>query len=279
MRRPADGPDRDVPMLVWHVIVVAYFTYLALLSLFVDMRPGPWRRAPIAACVALPALELSTLPQGDARVTLAIVVPALFLVTGYWLSGLFFTRPMIRVERALLEGDRWLLPRLGLHRFGARGPRLVLEGLELSYLLVYAMVPAGAVVLAVAGRGQDLPRYWAVVLGATLASYAMLPWLQTRPPRAVEPDDPFNGRTPWFRRANLAVLVRGSHHANTVPSGHAAGAFATALAVGAVLPGAGVAFLVLAVAIAVATVVGRYHYAIDTILGVAVAVAAWAVLG
>lgn len=266
-------------MHAWQLIVVLYFAYLAVLALFLEMRRGLWRGAPIAACVTLPALALPASLQGDARVTLAIVVPALFLVTSYWLSGLFFTRPMSGVERVLLDGDRWLLPRLGFDRLVARGSRWVLEGLELSYLLVYAMVPVGAVVLAVSGHAPELPRYWAVVLGATLASYGMMPWLQTRPPRAIERDDPFKGRTLWFRAANIAVLARGSHHANTVPSGHAAGAFATALAVGSALPAAGAVFLVLAITIAVATVVGRYHYAIDTILGVGVAVAAWAVLG
>lgn len=266
-------------MLAWNLIVVVYFAYLAVLSLFKDMRPGLWRRAPIAACVALPALVLPAVLQGDARVTLAIVVPALFLVTGYWLSGLFFTHPMVRVERALIRGDRWLLPRLGLDRLARRGPRWVLEGLELSYLLVYAMVPVGAVILAASGHASELPRYWAVVLAATLGSYAAMPWVQTRPPRTIELDDPFRGRTVWLRTANLAVLSHGSHHANTVPSGHAAGAFATALAVGTVLTGAGAGLLALAAAIAIATVVGRYHYAIDTVLGVSVAVLAWVLLG
>jgi membrane-associated phospholipid phosphatase len=51
-----------------------------------------------------------------------------------------------------------------------------------------------------------------------------------------------------------------------VPSGHAAGALATALAVGTTMPAAGAVFLVLAISIAAATVLGRYHYVIDTML-------------
>ena len=265
-------------MHMWQLIVVVYFAYLAVLALFVEMRSGRWRAVPLAACALLPATSLPTTAHGGAGVALAIVVPALFLITSYWLSGLFFTHPMADVERLLLDADRWLLGRLGLDRLVARAPRWALEALELSYLLVYAMVPAGAVVLALTGHARELPGYWAVVLGAALAAYGVMPWLQTRPPRAIEPDDPFGGRTVWFRRANLAVLSCGSHGANTVPSGHAAGAFATALAVGTVLPAAGAVFVGLAVTIAVATVVGRYHYAIDTILGVAVALVAWVVL-
>lgn len=266
-------------MQAWQAIVAVYFGYLALLSVFVPIRPGFRRWTLAAACLALPALALPAAAQGLAQVVVLAVLPAVFLIASYWLSGLFFTGPMPAVERALLRVDRWLLPRLGLTWLAARGPRWLLEGLELSYLLVYLMVPAGALVLAVAGQAGALPRYWAVVLAAALGSYAMMPWVQTRPPRAVEADDPFQGRTLRFRTANLAVLSRGSHQANTVPSGHAAAALAAALGVASVLPAAGAAFLVLAVAIAVATVVGRYHYAIDTILGIGMGVAAWVRFG
>jgi hypothetical protein len=41
------------------------------------------------------------------------------------------------------------------------------------------------------------------------------------------------------------------------------------------MPIAGVVFLVLAASIAIATVVGRYHYVVDSVLGVIVAAGAW----
>jgi membrane-associated phospholipid phosphatase len=53
---------------------------------------------------------------------------------------------------------------------------------------------------------------------------------------------------------------------------------ATALAVGATMPVAGALFLILAVSIAIATVLGRYHYLVDSVLGVLVAVAVSALL-
>ena len=74
------------------------------------------------------------------------------------------------------------------------------------------------------------------------------------------------------------VASRASIQANTIPSGHAAGAMAVALAVGSTLPAAGVVFLFLALSIAVATVLGRYHYVVDSVLGVVVAIAAWMVI-
>jgi hypothetical protein len=41
------------------------------------------------------------------------------------------------------------------------------------------------------------------------------------------------------------------------------------------MPAAGCLFVAMAVGITLATVLGRYHFAIDSILGVAVAVASW----
>jgi membrane-associated phospholipid phosphatase len=123
-----------------------------------------------------------------------------------------------------------------------------------------------------------VPRYWSVVLLAEFISYGMLPWLQTRPPRAIEIAHDLPHRAPALRRFNLAVLGRASIQANTLPSGHAAGAVATALAVSTVMPAAGLAFLVVAVSIAIATVIGRYHYIVDSVLGVVVAIGVWMAL-
>ena len=77
-------------------------------------------------------------------------------------------------------------------------------------------------------------------------------WKRGRPASAI--DGP-------LRRFNQAIAARGSIHANTIPSGHAAGAFACALAIGDALPVAGAVFAALAVSIATASVLGRYHYA------------------
>jgi membrane-associated phospholipid phosphatase len=74
---------------------------------------------------------------------------------------------------------------------------------------------------------------------------------------------------------NLWVLGRASIQANTVPSGHAATATAVALAVGAAIPEARAILFVVSGSIVLATVVGRYHYVLDSAAGVLVGVIAW----
>jgi membrane-associated phospholipid phosphatase len=264
-------------MAAWQQLAAGYFIYLGLVALVVRARSRAATMLAVATAAAAGLAVAADWP-GPAGIPGSIVLPSALLLFGYWLPGVFYTRPMPGAERILLAFDRWLFGRVGLDRLMTAGPRAVLEALELAYLLVYAVIPAGATILVVTGHGAATPGYWTVVLAAELGCYGVLPWLQTRPPRAIEEE---SGPTPplFFRAANRAVLSRGSIQANTVPSGHAAGSFAAALAVVSVLPTAGAGLLALAAAIALATVVGRYHYALDTILGILVAVAAWVALG
>ena len=92
--------------------------------------------------------------------------------------------------------------------------------------------------------------------------------LPTRPPRAIA-GEPMKSSGP-VRRLNLRVLGLASIQLNTFPSGHAAAAVATALAVGVRLPVAGLALGILALGIAIGSVAERYHYAADALAGAVV---------
>jgi membrane-associated phospholipid phosphatase len=69
----------------------------------------------------------------------------------------------------------------------------------------------------------------------------------------------------------VRVLGIASVQLNTFPSGHVAAALATAFAVYACLPSAGLSLGLLALAITAGSVVGRYHYAADALAGAALA--------
>lgn len=254
----------------WEWIVLGYVTYLA--SVAAIARRFQRARAP-ALAAAFAAWTVWAMARDVPRsITIEILLPAACLLAGYWLSGLFFVAPMVHLERWLLRIDERAAV---LH---VAWPRVVRDYFELAYVLVYAVVPAGAITLAIGGHADAVPPFWSVVLLAEFISYGMLPWLQTRPPRAIESTNDRPHRTPALRRFNLAVLGRASIQANTLPSGHAAGAAAAALAVATVMPAAGAVFLAIAASIAIATVIGRYHYIVDSVLGVVVAMGAWSLL-
>jgi hypothetical protein len=260
----------------WQWVALGYVSYLAIVSL--TRRDFARARLPllIAAAVAWTAFAVA----GRSRLSpaLAVVIPSLILLAGYWLSGLLFVRPDVRIEQWLQSVDDRLLTRSGaLALFDGSSP-LVREFFELSYLLVYLAVPAGATTLVIGGHADQVGRFWTVVLLAEFACYGVLAWIQTRPPRVIESAHGIAPQPAGIRRLNLALVNRASIQVNTLPSGHAAGAVATALAVGAVMPLVGVVFLLAALTISIATVLGRYHYVVDTVLGVLVAIAAWTLL-
>ena len=268
----------------WEWIVVVYVGYFAVVA-WIRGYPPALRYGTVAALISASVLVLLPTPVEAWQIVLRTWLPLVLLLAGYRLSGLFYVAPMRSVEERLLAFDRRVFDAVGwTPQRWTRAP--VFHGaLELAYLLVYAMVPLGVVALWLAGASNQLSRYWAVVLTACFTSYAMLPWLQTRPPRVVEnllrasdgriaPAD----RAP-LRRLNLAILRTSSNQVNTLPSGHVAAALAVALMVLASAPAAGLAFLGLTIGIALATVIGRYHYIVDTVAGVAVALASWWWLG
>jgi ammonia channel protein AmtB len=85
-----------------------------------------------------------------------------------------------------------------------------------------------------------------------LASYAMLPWLQSRTPFAIGSHTDIATRNLVVRRFNQLIARRASIEVCTIPSGHAAGSVAIALALGAVSPLAAAVVCVLATRIALA---------------------------
>ncbi len=285
----------------WEWVVVIYAAYFAAVA-WSRGYPAALRYGTLAAVICASAFALLPSPTRTWTIAVRTWLPVVLLLGGYRLSGLFYVAPMTSLEARLLAFDRRVFETFGWTATAERrgsalrggfglaalrggfGLAALRGALERAYLLVYVMVPLGAVVLYFAGAPDQLPRYWTVVLTACFACYAMLPWVQTRPPRVLEGlapgsgEDGRDGAGP-LRRLNLAILLSGSNQVNTVPSGHVAAALAVALMVFPAAPAAGLAFLALTAAIALATIVGRYHYTVDTVAGLGVALASWWWLG
>ena len=257
----------------WAVVAAAYGLALTLAALI-----QPIARRPIAAVASL-SYALVALGAGSlvSSFWVQLFVPGALLLVGYWLSGFFFRSPQPWLERFLLESDRTIFEAGRVNRALCKAPRWVLELLEASYASDYVVVGGGAIIAAFVDR-EAVTAYWSVVLTAELACYAALPWLRSRPPRNIEGPAVIESRAPWFRRINTAILDGASVQANTLPSGHVAGALAAALALSAVVPAVGLAFGVLAVLIAISAALCRYHYVVDCVSGVAVAVLAWIIV-
>lgn len=192
-----------------------------------------------------------------------------FLPLAYWMPAPLAGAPREDLERRLLVADS----RLGL------GPAVAGPLLEISYLMVYPLVPAGLVAVTDAGIIEP-QTFWLAVMLSVLPCYGLLPALPTRPPRALVPAPAGAASGPSaLRRANLRLLSTASNGWNTLPSGHAAAAAAVAVLVWLSGSAWTPVFAALASAIALGTVRGRYHYAVDTALGVALGLACGFAIG
>jgi membrane-associated phospholipid phosphatase len=192
------------------------------------------------------------------------------------MSGWYFVAPMLNLERWLLQIDGRVLGRDSGASLTAALPRPILEALELSYVACFLFVPTGLLLLTVAGHGAAADRFWTVLLLSEFGAYAMLPWIQTRPPRSIESGGPLNRRPLLIRRLNQWQVRTTSIGVNTLPSGHVAGALATAIVVSEVLPAYTPWLFAIALTITIAAVLGRYHYFVDAVTGAVLALISWA---
>jgi hypothetical protein len=267
-------------------VAAGYFVTLAAIA---AARPGSsLRRIEVAvASLALAAIIVSLPSLAGRHFTLFLpgtsgvdftgqvvrfALPLLYLVAGYWLPGRLAPQPRPSLEARLFEWDaalrRWV-PGLD---WLERSPPGVAAVLDVCYLLVYPFVPLCLMVLLAAGeRTVPVARFWTATLLAGYACYITLPFLPARPPRLIARDTHPTAARRFAERLQSRVSVG----LTTFPSGHVAVAVAGALSVLQVAPAAGTALVVVALAIAAATIVGRYHYIVDAVLGIPVGVAAW----
>jgi membrane-associated phospholipid phosphatase len=253
-------------------IALGFFLYLTAAA-FLTQAPSARKRRVVARAIGISAFIVTMALSGRSAAAARDWLPVLYLPLGYWLPALLVTSTNPTLESRLLSFDRRLFGDNGLARSAIRAPRPLAELLEFAYLMCYPAVPAGLLWLVLGGFPEQADRFWTAVLLAGFCCYGLLPWLPTRPPRALQ--QTWHSRSS-IRSFNLWILDRASVQLNTFPSGHTAASLATALVVGAQLPLAGAALGAIALGIAVGSVVGGYHYAADAISGAAVAVAAFA---
>ena len=252
---------------------IAYW-YFSALTVLPWTRPLTLRRRLQITTIGLTVCAAILWTAWNVRTEIRYSAPLALILIGYYLSGLFFTRPTERFESWLLAWDRRLLGD-PTTRF-AHWPRPWLAFLDIIYMGCFLLVPAGVVALVVSGHETLIDRYWTMVTGAELGAFLPLTIVQARPPWAIEREPALADRA--IHRAASRFVRELTIGANTFPSGHAAGSLAVAFAIFGALPIVGLVFFALALCICLACVVGRYHYVMDIIAGAGLALAIWIVV-
>lgn len=275
-----DRPDADTchadiivhtPVWTSERLAIGYFVYLAVVCW---LRPLPIRRR--VALAAIASFEIAAIWWIAARDILFLRqwAPLPTILIGYYASGLLFVAPSPAIEAWLMAWDRRLLGDPS-RRF-AQWPRPVLAALEIAYMGCFVLIGGGLLILLLNGHAAAADYYWTLVIGAEFGAFAPLAFVQTRPPWAIE-RKPVLADPVVHDLATQMVKVF-TIHVNTFPSGHVAGSLAVAFAVAATMPMVGALLIVLALIISVATVVGRYHYVLDGIAGMLLALVLWAIV-
>jgi membrane-associated phospholipid phosphatase len=252
-------------MQPFEAVVIAYLVFFAVAALFA--RVTARTRAATAFVAASMAVAIYVVAR-TSPLELRLWLPFLYIAIGYWI-------PVPLVPRATGGAFELWLRRTDTVFWRKVGyiPRWLTSALELGYLACFPLVPISFGAVWTAGSPADVTRFWLGVLVAGYTCYITLPWLVSRPPRLIEKSVADVALTD-VTRFNRFVLGHVSHRLNTFPSGHVAVSVAAALGAAKVWPAAGVLLGVVAAAVAVGAVVGRYHYFVDVVLGTAVGVAA-----
>jgi hypothetical protein len=249
------------------------------------------------ALTAWPAL-LGARTSGDSRVS---IVHVALLAAAAGLTAT--TRPRLRRLRDLLPLAvgaflyvelRWLIPALGRPHADAvvlgweralfpsnpsatwapRLPSLALsETLHLAYASYYLLVLLPPLLLYLRGRRSEYARTMlalVLVYATCFLTYLVFP---VDGPRylvgaAAAPEGP-------VRTAVLHLLAAGSSRGTAFPSSHVAASVVASLCALRFQPRLGVVIAVSTVGLALGTVYGGFHYAVDALAGGIVGLAAW----
>lgn len=262
-------------------ILAGYFTYTSLLAVFLPLAVEMRVRILGVSLAILSAYALLNRFYDPAdRKWFEVTrdwLPMALAIVAYRQMGWF---AIARVHHSLEQGwigfDKVLLGQLsGRHLIEMSAPILP-NILELSYLLVYALPAFAMAMLYTQGLRKSADILLVFYLLGLLLAYAQFPFWPSDPPRtafpAVEPPSVHS----IFREANLIILGREGIHTSVFPSAHVSGAFALAFAMQflGVKPWLRRATLIYAILVAIATVYGRYHYAVDAFAGLGVALVA-----
>jgi membrane-associated phospholipid phosphatase len=261
-------------------IQVVFVSLLAAVACFRPLGRARWVRVVSLALLVSAAIAIARLSSYWLTPLASSIVrdwlPAALLLIPYWQIGQFFTGSDLGTEARLAAFDRAFFELLRVKPENAFISVGLSSYLELAYVMVYPLIPLSLAVLYFSGLRRSVDYYWAVVLLATYACFAITPFVQALPPRMLSGYHTFKMPATKVGRFNHGILRQASIQAITFPSGHVASSIAVVLVLLRLEPWAGLIFLCIALSIAVATIVGGYHYAADILLASLVAVVVFA---
>ena len=151
--------------------------------------------------------------------------------------------------------------------------------LHLAYLSYYLILAAAPLGLLVSGRSQAARDATVLIMSAFYVCYATFAFFPVAGPRYSLPLAHNAATAVWPARATQQLLNAAGAWGTAFPSSHVAAALVAGLAAWRSWRPLGAVLFPAAVALALGTVYGQFHYAIDALAGALVAGAVWSARG
>ena len=251
-------------------LIIAYFSYVAAAAAFFF---PPWKELALAGIIGALVIALA-----QTKSITRDFAPLVFTLAAYREMNWF--TPAARdhhLENIWILWDRRLLDGAHLRAIVESLGPLVPTYFELCYFLVYTAGFAAIGLLFYFRRRDRVDDFLMVYLAGTLGAYALFPYFPSEPPRTLFPGADLPHIVTLVRRLNLAIVGNYGIHSSVFPSAHVSSTLSAAWGLHVTLPdrpwlGRAVAFY--AISVAIATIYGRYHYAVDAAAGIGIAVCA-----
>jgi membrane-associated phospholipid phosphatase len=262
--------------------VAAFFLWTSVLAVVLPV-PAEMRTRALAAnaCVGLALFLMWRFGRLPWVGVVRDWVPQAMMILAYKQMG-WFAPPShtYELEKQWIVWDWWLLNEVGLRTVVEWLGPVLPSLLEISYSFVYAVPPITMGVLYAYRMQRRSDMLLTIYLLGLFLVYAQFPFWPSEPPRTVFAGQDLPRFHTVFRDFNLWLVGGYGIHTSVFPSAHVSGVFAAALAMTYLLPHRRLLLTVYwtyACLVAVATIYGRYHYAVDAAAGVVVALAAYGI--
>ncbi len=257
---------------------LVFFLYVAVLGL---LNPVSWQQAlslPLLPAVlyAFWALESRT-SRPWSRVVRDWAALALILMA-YWSLKWFRPAPHQVWQNEWVGFDRKLLGPLGLSNLIESAGPVIPFFLETLYLILYTIPIMALGLLYGLDARSRVERYLSILFAGTFAAYALLPHFSVHSPRLIFPGTDLPAFTSLPRTINTWILDHLDISTSVFPSGHVAVAFSSAFGLFTVFRHRRAIWLtafIVASLIYIATIYGRYHYAVDGLASISISFLAW----
>jgi len=200
------------------------------------------------------------------------------ILVAYLSLQLFADARLSSWEHVWVGWDRRLLDAIGFRAAVEAFGRLIPDALESAYLMLYVLPHLSLAAVYFIGERFLARKFLLVLFLGTFTAYILIPCFPVASPRMAFPNLDLPSFQSLPRTINEWLLDHMDISTGVFPSGHVAVAFSCAFGLLSAMPRRRKVWMtafIIASMVYLATIYGRYHYAVDGLASILIAALAW----